>query len=154
MLETTLCYLEQDGKYLMLYRNKKKQDPNAGKWIGVGGKLEPGETPEMCLLREVREETGLELTAYEARGIIYFRSDVWEDEVMYLYTATGFQGTLTHDCSEGELRWIPFEEIMDLSLWEGDRIFLKALLENKRNIQMTLQYQGDKLMSFVSGGKE
>lgn len=154
MLETTLCYLEQDGKYLMLYRNKKKQDPNAGKWIGVGGKLEPGETPEMCLLREVREETGLELTAYEARGIIYFRSDVWEDEVMYLYTATGFQGTLTRDCSEGELRWIPFEEIMDLSLWEGDRIFLKALLENKRNIQMTLQYQGDKLMSFVSGRKE
>lgn len=147
MKETTLCYIEKDKQYLMLYRNKKQADPNEGKWIGVGGKLEIGETPEQCLLREVREETGLELTEYTQRGTIYFCSDTWEDEVMYLFTATGFCGEITRDCEEGELKWIPFEEIMDLNLWEGDRVFLKALLEEKSNINITLQYQGERLMS-------
>ena len=149
MIETTLCYVEQDGKYLMLYRNKKKQDPNAGKWIGVGGKLEPGETPEACLLREVYEETGLTLTEYSYRGKLYFLPDTWEDEIMYLYVATGFQGELSADCREGELRWVPFEEIPSLNLWEGDRHFLKALLEGERFIEMELHYQGDKLVSVV-----
>ena len=169
MIETTLCYVEQDGKYLMLYRNKKQQDPNAGKWIGVGGKLEPGETPEECLLREVREETGLELTEYQYRGRIAFLPDTWEDEIMYLYTATGFHrasrgeegrncsegelpggGEEGWDCPEGELRWVRFEEIPNLNLWEGDRYFLKELLEGKNDIEMELHYHGDELVSAVS----
>ncbi len=148
MTETTLCYIERDGKYLMLYRNKKPRDPNAGKWIGVGGKLEEGETPEQCLVREVREETGLELLGYRYRGKIFFLSDQWEDEIMYLYTATEFAGEVSESCSEGELRWIPLEEISGLKLWEGDRIFLKELLAGKEDIQIELRYEGEKLVSW------
>ena len=153
MIESTLCYVEQDGKYLMLYRNKKKQDPNAGKWIGVGGKLEPGETPEQCLVREVREETGLELTEFTYRGKILFWLDPWEDEITYLYTATGFRGELTENCAEGELRWVSFEEIPSLPLWEGDKCFLKDLMEGKNDIELELTYHGDKLASAVSKPK-
>ena len=150
MKETTLCYLERDGKYLMLYRNKKKEDPNAGKWIGVGGKLEPGETPRQCVIREVREETGIAVQDVTYRGKIIFWLDPWEDEITYLYTATQFE--LPKDgadfiCDEGELRWIPFEEIPDLSLWEGDRYFLKPLIEGKSEIDMELRYHGDELLS-------
>jgi len=155
MIESTLCYLEQDGKYLMLYRNKKKQDPNAGKWIGVGGKLEAGETPEECVVREVREETGYELTEFTYRGKIVFWLDPWEDEITYLFTATGFrrsENASSEDedkelsCEEGELRWVPFEEIPGLSLWEGDRYFLGPLMEGKQNIDLELKYQNDKLL--------
>ena len=149
MIETTLCYIEQDGKYLMLHRIKKKQDPNEGKWIGVGGKLEPGETPEECLVREVWEETHLVLDEYEKRGEILFSAEGWEDEIMHLYTATGFHGELCEDCNEGELKWVSFQEIPSLSLWEGDRIFLADLLEGKTDIQMELYYQGDKLIRQV-----
>ena len=150
MIETTLCYVEQDGKYLMLYRNKKRNDPNAGKWIGVGGKLEPGETREACLLREVREETGLELTEYAYRGRIFFLPDTWEAEIMYLYTATGFQGELKKDCPEGELRWVKVEDIPSLNLWEGDHYFLKELLSGTPEMEMELRYHGDALVSVVS----
>lgn len=146
MIETTLCYIEQDGQYLMLHRVKKKQDPNEGKWIGVGGKLEPGETPEECLLREVREETHLELDAYEKCGEIFFSAEGWEEELMHLYTATKFHGSLCEECNEGELRWVPFQDIPTLSLWEGDRVFLADLLEGKRDIRLELYYQGDKLI--------
>ena len=149
MIESTLCYLEQDGKYLMLLRNKKQQDPNAGKWIGVGGKLERGETPEECVVREVREETGYELTDFQYRGKIVFWLDPWEDEITYLFTATGFQKTSDQgfSCEEGELRWVPFDEIPSLNLWEGDRYFLKPLLEGKKNINLELRYRNDKLLS-------
>lgn len=150
MIESTLCYLEQDGKYLMLYRNKKEQDPNAGKWIGVGGKLEDGETPEQCLLREVREETGLELTEYAYRGKIVFWLDPWEDEITYLYTATGFRGEIDKACSEGELRWVSFDEILDLNLWEGDRLFLKELIAGTPEIDLELTYKGDQLITAVN----
>ena len=102
---TTLCYMEKDEKYLMLHRTKKQHDFNGGKWIGVGGKFEQNETPEECLLREVREETGLDLVNYTLRGIITFISDEWETEYMYLYTADKWTGELT-DCDEGELKWI------------------------------------------------
>ena len=150
MIETTLCYLEQDGKYLMLYRNKKKQDPNAGKWIGVGGKLEPGETPDECLVREVREETGLELTEYAYRGRVYFLPDTWEHEIMHLYTATGFCGKIKEDCPEGELRWIPIDEIPDLPLWEGDRYFLEELRKGTEVMEMELRYHGEELVSVIN----
>ncbi len=151
MKKTTLCYIERDGAYLMLYRNKKLQDPNEGKWIGVGGKLEAEETPEQCLLREVREETGLELLQYQYRGEILFLSDRWEDEIMYLYTATEFQGELLENCDEGELRWVPFSEIPGLKLWEGDRIFLKELLAGRKDLQIELRYEGDRLISATEG---
>ena len=143
---TTLCYIEKDNCYLMLHRVKKEQDINKGKWIGVGGKIECGETPEQCILREVREETGLILTAYQYRGIIRFTFDLWEDEEMYLYTATEFEGELNKECNEGELAWFPISEVMNLNTWEGDRIFLQKLIDGEMNIDLTLHYKGDKLI--------
>lgn len=145
MRKSTLCYIEKDGAYLMLLRNKKKIDENKGKWIGVGGKLEDGESADECLLREVREETGLKLLNYEQRGRILFESDEWGSELMYLYTSDDFEGNII-ECSEGELKWIPKTEIMDLNLWEGDREFLKLLFENAPYFEMKLSYKGDDLV--------
>lgn len=142
---TTLCYIENDrGEYLMLHRTKKKNDLNTGKWIGVGGKFEADETPEECLLREVYEETGLTLTGYRFRGIVTFLSDQWEDEYMHLFTANKYEGTLC-DCNEGELAWVPKNDILKLNLWEGDHIFLRELLENDRFFSLRLSYTGDTL---------
>ena len=146
MKNTTLCYVEQDGKYLMLLRNKKKQDENAGKWIGVGGKFEEGESPQDCLLREVQEETGLRLTQYRFRGIVTFVSDQYETEYMHLFTAHGFKGELI-PCDEGELRWVEKDEVLSLPLWEGDREFLRLLREDAPFFSLKLVYQGDKLVS-------
>ena len=146
MKNTTLCYVEQDGKYLMLLRNKKKQDENAGKWIGVGGKFEEGESPQDCLLREVQEETGLHLTQYRFRGIVTFVSDRYETEYMHLFTAHGFEGELTA-CDEGELKWVEKDEVLSLPLWEGDREFLRLLREDTPFFSLKLVYQGDKLVS-------
>ena len=148
MQKTTLCYVERDGKYLMLHRNKKKKDVNEGKWIGVGGKFEPGESAEECLLREVYEETGLKLITYEKRGEIQFKADDWE-EMMYLFIATEFEGELVKDCPEGELKWVPIEKILDLELWEGDRGFLLELMEGKKDIRWELYYSGDKLIKQI-----
>lgn len=145
MKETTLCYLLRDGKVLMLHRVKKQQDINAGKWIGVGGHLEAGETPEMCLQREVREETGYVLGKADFRGIVDFVPDTAEEERMYLYTAEDFSGEELADCDEGILRWIPEEEILSLSLWEGDRIFLRLLREGRSGFYLKLVYEGDTL---------
>ena len=148
MIDSTLCYIEKDGKYLMLLRNKKEVDCNKGKWIGVGGKREPLETIPECLVREVREETGLTLRSWEPRAIIYFNSDEWEQERMFLFTSSDFSGdpdTACFDCDEGELRWVPKEEIMDLRLWEGDRIFMKKLADDDPFFFMRLEYRGDEL---------
>ena len=145
MENTTLVYIEHEGAYLMLLRNKKKVDINKGKWIGVGGKFEDGESPEECMLREVYEETGLELTEYRLRGIVTFVSDRWQTEYMHLFTATGFTGELKA-CDEGELRWIPKDEIMALNLWDGDRIFLKRLFEDSPFFTLKLVYEGDELV--------
>ena len=148
MINTTLCYIEQDGKYLMLHRIKKKEDINAGKWIGVGGKFEPGETADECVVREVFEETGLTLTRYERVGLVKFVSDTYEAEDMYLYRGTDFTGALKEDCPEGELRWVPMEDVSTLPAWEGDKYFLKALFEHRKNINMTVRYEGDVLVEF------
>lgn len=145
---TTLCYIEQDNQYLMLHRVKKENDENHDKWIGVGGKFEEGESPEDCLLREVKEETGLTLREYCLRGIITFVSNEWGTEYMYLYTATKYEGTLT-ECDEGELVWIPKDELSKLTLWEGDRIFLRLLDEEKRFFSLKLRYEGEKLAETV-----
>lgn len=142
---TTLCYIEKDDKYLMLHRVKKGNDLNHDKWVGVGGKFEPDETPEECMLREVREETGLTLTKYRFRAILTFLSDEWETEYIHLYTASEFTGTLL-ECDEGNLEWIPKSEIDKLKLWEGDKIFFKLLRETEDFFSLKLRYEGEKLV--------
>ena len=146
MKMTTLCYIEKDGCYLMLHRTKKEKDINKGKWIGVGGHAYDGETPEECLLREVKEETGLTLTSYKFRGLITFISDECEPELMCLFTADGFKG---EQCvgAEGDLAWIDKSQVAGLPTWEGDAVFLKLLLEGeKRFFTLKLRYEGDKLV--------
>jgi 8-oxo-dGTP diphosphatase len=142
---TTLCYIENDrGEYLMLHRTKKEHDFNHDKWIGLGGKFEPDETPEECLLREVYEETGLTLTGYQFRGIVTFLSDEWEGEYMHLFTADRYEGIL-QECDEGDLAWIPKSQVPALTLWEGDRIFLEELLSSERFFSLKLRYEGERL---------
>lgn len=142
---TTLCYIEKDDSYLMLHRIKKKNDENHDKWIGVGGKFEAGESPEECLLREVKEETGLTLTSYRFRGIVTFVSDEWGTEYMHLYTADAYTGEMQL-CSEGELVWIPKKEIENLNLWEGDKEFLRLLEQETGFFSLKLRYEGEKLI--------
>ncbi|MBQ8505924.1 MAG: 8-oxo-dGTP diphosphatase [Clostridia bacterium] len=153
MRATTLCYIERDGQYLMLHRVKKKNDANQDKWIGIGGGIEPGETPEQCLLREVKEETGLTLTEYRYRAVIDFVSDKWEDEVMHLFTATGFTGELI-ECDEGNLEWIGIDSLLSLPQWEGDRIFLNLLKQDAPFFRLRLEYKGESLARAVLNGKE
>lgn len=148
MRETTLCYIEQDDSYLMLHRvNKGKQDGSFEKWLGVGGKLEKGESPDECILREVKEETGYELVDYKYRAKIYFYSDTWEDEIMYLYTATKFQGEQI-ECNEGNLVWVKKNEIQDLNIWEGDKLFLNRLTEDESFFELELRYKGHNLENY------
>lgn len=150
---TTLCYPERDGKYLLLHRTKKENDENRDKWIGVGGKFEPGESPEDCLLREVLEETGLTLLSWRFRGIVTFISDVWPAEYMHLFTADEWTGEL-RSCDEGELDWIGKEELRELTLWEGDRIFLRLLDEDAPFFSLKLTYRGERLIEAVLNGKK
>ncbi len=151
---TTLCYIEKDGKYLMLHRVSKKEDINQGKWIGVGGHFEEGESPEECLFREVREETGLTLTGFRFRGIVTFESKESGTEYMCLYTADGFEGALAA-CNEGELCWIDKKAVPQLNLWEGDRIFLELLNEQEPFFSLKLCYDRDgKLRKAALNGKE
>ncbi len=151
MKNTTLCHIEKDGKYLMLHRIKKKIDINEDKWIGIGGKFEENESPEECVLRETFEETGLILTDYKYRGIVTFVTDFCEGEYMHLFTATGFEGKIK-ECDEGVLEWIDKKELLNLNIWEGDRIFLKLLDENIPFFSLKLQYKKDKLVSAVLNG--
>lgn len=144
---TTLCYIEKDNKYLMLHRTKKEKDINAGKWLGVGGKLEKGESPEECLLREITEETGLIANSYDFRGIVIFNFNEDEALYMYLYTCNEFSGEIKKECTEGDLKWIEKDEVLKLNLWEGDRIFLKLLGERTKFFYLTLNYENDKLLS-------
>lgn len=146
---TTLCYIEQDEQFLMLHRVKKENDANQGKWIGVGGKFEEQESPEECVVREVKEETGLTLTDYKYRGLVTFISDEWETEYMHLFTATGFTGEVS-ECKEGILKWVRKEDICQLNLWEGDRIFLELLTKEERFFTLKLTYEGEKLVHFCT----
>ena len=151
MKNTTLCYIEKDGCYLLLHRVKKAADVNGGKWVGVGGHFEEGETAEDCVLREVREETGLTLTDYRYAGRIRFDSDVWPSEIMHLYHATDFSGELLADCNEGNLAWIDKREALSLPMWEGDRLFLAKLEEGAPFFHMILRYVGDTLTEAITG---
>ena len=155
MLNSTLCYLENGrGEYLMLHRVKKEHDVNHDKWIGVGGKFEGDESPDECLLREVREETGLTLTRWRFRGVVTFLTDGgWEGEFMYLFTADGWTGELARDCAEGELKWVPRDRVGELPLWEGDHIFLRLLAEEAPPFLLTLEYRGDALIRAVLNGQ-
>lgn len=149
---TTLCYLEQNDNYLMLHRISKKNDVNKDKWIGIGGKFERGESPEDCLLREAREETGYCLTEYSLRGIVTFLFNDEEAEYMFLYTASGFFGEPV-DCDEGTLEWVPKCEIDRLNLWEGDRIFFRLLTDGAPFFSLKLHYRGNRLTEAVLDGK-
>ncbi len=151
-INTTLCYIEEDGKYLMLHRTKKKNDPNENKWVGIGGKFEEGESPEDCLCREVKEETGLTLSSYRYRGIVTFVSDVYPTEYMHLFTAHAYTGELI-TCKEGELAWVAKEAVPTLPLWEGDRVFLRLLATECPFFSLKLTYCGDRLTSAVLNGK-
>ena len=138
----------------MLHRNKKEKDLNKDKWIGVGGKFLPRESPEECLLRETWEETGLTLTDYQCRGVVTFLTENPEDgEYMYLFTATGFEGALK-DCDEGTLKWVSRDFLNQLPKWEGDQIFLDLLWQNAPFFLLTLRYQGEKLTEAVLNGQK
>ena len=152
MENTTLCYIEKDGCYLMLHRVKKEVDINKDKWIGIGGKFEDKESPEECLLREVTEETGLKLTSYAYRGLVTFVSDRWKTEYMHLFTADGFTGELI-ECDEGTLEWVPKGDVMDLPIWTGDKIFLKLLDRKVPFFSLKLSYVGDTLVQAILNGK-
>ncbi len=145
---TTLCYIQKDNCYLMMHRVKKEKDINKDKWIGVGGHFEYGESPDECLLREVKEETGLTLLDYKARGIITFLYGENVVEYMHLYTADRFEGELTK-CDEGELVWVPVNEVENLPIWEGDKIFLKRLRESDEFFSLKLVYSLDNTLTGV-----
>lgn len=152
MINTTLCYIERGDEYLMLHRVKKENDINRDKWIGLGGKFEEDESPEECLLREVYEESGLRLTSWRYRGIVTFVNTKCSSEYMHLFTADAFEGTVG-PCDEGELEWIKKAELMKLTLWEGDRIFLRLLDSNEPFFSLKLSYDGDELISAKLNGR-
>ena len=153
MRNTTLCYIRRGDEVLLLHRVKKEHDENHDKWIGVGGRFEPGESPEDCLLREVREETGLTLTSWRYRAVVTFVSDEWGTEYMHLFTAEGFTGELA-DCDEGELVWLPWTALPELPIWEGDRIFLRLIDEDVPFFSLKLRYEGETLAEAVLDGKK
>ena len=147
MKHTTLCYLEKDGAYLMIHRIKKKNDENHDKWIGVGGKLEAGESPFDCARREILEETGVSVKDLNYRGFITFVSDVYGTEYMHLFTARDYAGEIDYNCKEGKLEWVKKDVVPTLPIWEGDKIFLRLLDTENRFFSLKLCYEGDKLVS-------
>lgn len=153
MWNTTLCYIERQGQYLMLHRVKKENDINKDKWIGIGGKFEGEESPDGCLLREAKEETGLTLTSWQCRGVVTFLNDTCEGEYMYLFTADGFEGNMTQ-CDEGDLQWVEREFLNALPKWEGDQIFLDLLWQNAPFFLLTLRYHGDTLVEAILNGEK
>lgn len=155
IFSTTLCYLERDDAYLMLHRIKKQDDYNHDKWIGVGGKFERFESPEDCLLREVKEETGLTLKRFRARGLLTF---IWGNmtEFIHLYTTDGWQGEMVQGdaCKEGVLEWVPKEKVTELPIWEGDKIFFRLLNGDRPYFSLKLVYDGDTLKQAVLDGEQ
>ena len=154
IFSTTLCYLERDNAYLMLHRVKKQDDYNHDKWVGVGGKFERFESPEECLVREVREETGLTLTRYRARGLLTFVLGNMT-EFIHLFTADGWEGEMLRGgaCREGVLEWVPKEKVDQLPIWEGDKLFFRLLKEEHPYFSLKLVYDGDTLTEAALDGK-
>ena len=153
MHNSTRCYILRGNEVLMLHRVKKKDDINKDKWIGIGGKFESEESPDECLLREAKEETGLTLTSWRCRGIVTFLNEGGEGEYMYLFTADGFQGELI-ECDEGNLEWVSREFLGTLPMWEGDKIFLDLLWQDAPFFLLTLRYRNDRLVEAVLNGKK
>ncbi len=153
MINTTLCYIEKDGKYLMLHRVKKVNDLNQDKWIGIGGKFEDKESPEECMLREAYEETGLTLINPEYRGILTFVSNKWPTEYIHLFYANNFVGELK-ECDEGNLEWVKIQDIYSLPLWQGDKIFLRLIEQKAPFFSLKLQYEGEELINAVLNGEK
>ncbi len=145
--KTVLCYIQKGDEYLLLYRNKKENDVNEGKYIGIGGHLENGETKEQALIREIKEETGLTLLHYQYRAKLLFVNDDYQ-EIMYLYTADKYSGELIN-CDEGELVWVNKDKMLELPHWEGDQYFLEKMMKNNNYFEMTLIYQKDKLIKVI-----
>jgi 8-oxo-dGTP diphosphatase len=150
MLNTSLCYIDNGTQYLMLHRVKKDHDVNHGKWIGIGGKMKE-ESPEECMIREVREESGLEVVSWQYRGVLTFLAPPWDSEIIHLFTATETLGVL-RECSEGDLQWVDKEKLHCLNLWQGDRIFLRFLLAGEPFFSLKLVYDGDALRQAVKNG--
>ena len=150
---TTLCYLEQDGKWLMMHRIKKEHDVNRDKWIGVGGHAEAYESPEDCLLREVEEETGLRLTSYRFRGLVTFVLLGEETQYMCLYTADRWEGKMAETCREGVLEWVEKERVPSLNLWVGDLFFFRLLQLDYPFFSLKLTYDKDELAECVLDGR-
>lgn len=154
MKQTTLCYMERGNEYLMLHRVKKDHDASHDKWIGIGGKCEGGESPDECMVREVKEETGLDVIAWQYRGIVTFVSDVWPCEYMHLFYCNEWSGTMVRDCKEGVLKWVKEEDVFNLTLWPGDRIFLRLLMSPRQPFfSLKLVYSGDNLVSAKLDGE-
>ena len=153
LLQTTLCYLEKDGCYLMLHRVKKKNDVNKDKWIGVGGKFEPGEDALACAMREVLEETGYTMDHPRYRAMVDFYCPPWQPERMHLYTCDAFSGT-PHPCNEGDLVWVPRDQVQALPIWQGDKIFFDLLDQDAPFFHLELFYQGEALVRAVLDGRE
>ena len=147
MILSTLCYIEKDGKYLILHRTKKKNDINKDKWLGIGGKFEDGESPEECIVREVKEETGITLNTYKLRCIVTYVSTKWETEYMYVFTSNDFTGKLI-ECNEGDLQWIEKDKVTELNTWEGDKIFVKKIKNNDSFFTIKFNYDGEKLIKY------
>ncbi len=145
--DTVICYLIKDEKVLMLFRDKKEVDINKGKWIGVGGHIEKGESPEKAIIREVWEETTLCVNKCEPVADItfYFKNDV---EVMHVFTCTDFSGEVDYNCPEGTLEWIPVDKLFSIPLWEGDKLFLKPIFNKEPFFEMMMKYEGDTLVEY------
>ena len=144
IINTVSIYLIRGDEFLMLYRNKKKNDFNKGKYIGVGGHIEEGETPDEAINREVKEETNLDIISKELRALIIFYFDEFEEH-MYLYTSKDFKGEIK-ECNEGTLKWINYHNFKDIPMWEGDKFFIKPLLDNEPYFEMSFLYKKDKLI--------
>ena len=153
MHNSTLCYITRGDEVLMLHRVKKKNDVNQDKWIGIGGKFEKDESPDECLLREAKEETGLTLTSWRCRGVVTFLNDGCEGEYMYLFTADSWEGEIK-ECDEGDLQWVSRDFLYSLPMWEGDKIFLDLLWQDAPFFLLTLRYSGDQLVEAVLDGKQ
>lgn len=149
---TTLCYIEHNHHVLMMLRNKKKNDPNAGKWIGVGGKLENDESIHNGMIREVKEETGYDVLEYQYRGIVDFFSDIYASETMHLFVVTKFSGSLK-SCDEGSLAWISYDELSSLPMWQGDQIFIELIRNPSPFFHLTLRYEEAKLIEAKLDGR-